>query len=716
MLLSEKTSIDRATWLKLIGPSKGVKIVTALLIVITTVTAQPSEQKVTVHRDGWGVPHIYGDSDRAVAFGFGYAQAEDRLEALLENYLTATGRRAAAFGPSEVDTDFAQHLWGHAEAARHAAPSQPPDTVDLLGAFAAGVRQYLSDYPERAPAWAFAPSGEHAIALSRYLVWRDLIARADREFARQPDPGPLDTGHTLWALSPERTVDDGAVLCADPGGPWASPLRYYEAHLHGDRTHAWGHTVVGLPVLLFGHNRTLGWGIGSAGPDAADVYEIEMRSTAASTFLYDGRVRRLALDTLRIDVRTGDALTSVTRFAQRTEYGPILHRRKAYAYRIAADGTGAIDQLYRMMVASDFASFYETLKSAQIGSRSLLYADRRGRVHYLQTAPTPIRSETQDWHLPVDGNASDADWLGWHNQNDLIQIVDPDEGWIRDIGTSPDLLTAASPAVPDRYPPYIFNATPSRDPPRSRRLAQILSGYGGFTLQEVFDLVFDTYVADAHHWQRALADAWHTEGRSETADEAYALIQSWNGHADADERGLAIYLTWREACDSQGRTIDPSRVLTRSRQSPTTAAALIAALDQAQETHRKRYGRLDIPWREIHRFRRDDRSWGLSGVAHPHAQSLRHTSVSVEGVVGYGNRGQAAPTVVLFRPDRVESYTSAPFGQSDRANSPHRWDQAEALYAQNRFRRTRFDETEHLKTKKVLHFPQDPPRSPPDKD
>jgi len=37
---------------------------------------------VTIYRDTWGVPHIYGRSERAVAFAFGYAQAEDRLEAV----------------------------------------------------------------------------------------------------------------------------------------------------------------------------------------------------------------------------------------------------------------------------------------------------------------------------------------------------------------------------------------------------------------------------------------------------------------------------------------------------------------------------------------------------------------------------------------------------------------------------------------------------------
>ena len=105
----------------------GVKV-TALLVIGTV-----SSEEVTIYRDGWGVPHVYGDTDRAVAFGYGYAQAQDRLDALLENYATSNGRLAARIGPDGVTSDFQQRLWGHREAAERElaqAPSElPPKTL-----------------------------------------------------------------------------------------------------------------------------------------------------------------------------------------------------------------------------------------------------------------------------------------------------------------------------------------------------------------------------------------------------------------------------------------------------------------------------------------------------------------------------------------------------------------------------------------------------------
>ena len=56
--------------------------------------AGPETETVTTYRDTYGVPHIYSESAEAGFYAVGYAQAEDRLEELLKNYLRATGEMA----------------------------------------------------------------------------------------------------------------------------------------------------------------------------------------------------------------------------------------------------------------------------------------------------------------------------------------------------------------------------------------------------------------------------------------------------------------------------------------------------------------------------------------------------------------------------------------------------------------------------------------------
>ena len=72
-------------------------IVTTLIILLMSlpllfIMMNREEFTVTIYRDEYGIPHIVGENEEAVMYGFGYAQAEDHLEDMIINYLTATGR------------------------------------------------------------------------------------------------------------------------------------------------------------------------------------------------------------------------------------------------------------------------------------------------------------------------------------------------------------------------------------------------------------------------------------------------------------------------------------------------------------------------------------------------------------------------------------------------------------------------------------------------
>ncbi|MFW9991851.1 MAG: penicillin acylase family protein, partial [Candidatus Odinarchaeota archaeon] len=44
-----------------------------------TVTVQGIDDEVTIIKDSWGIPHIYGNSQKDVVFALGYCHATDRL-------------------------------------------------------------------------------------------------------------------------------------------------------------------------------------------------------------------------------------------------------------------------------------------------------------------------------------------------------------------------------------------------------------------------------------------------------------------------------------------------------------------------------------------------------------------------------------------------------------------------------------------------------------
>ena len=59
---------------------------------------QKQAQNVTIIRDDWGIPHVYGKTDADAVFGVMYAQAEDDFNRVETNFLNSMGRLAEAEG------------------------------------------------------------------------------------------------------------------------------------------------------------------------------------------------------------------------------------------------------------------------------------------------------------------------------------------------------------------------------------------------------------------------------------------------------------------------------------------------------------------------------------------------------------------------------------------------------------------------------------------
>jgi acyl-homoserine-lactone acylase len=66
-------------------------------------------REVTIYRDVYGVPHVFGRTDASTVFGFAYAQAEDNFWRLEDNYISAIGRDSEVHGEATVNKDRLNH-------------------------------------------------------------------------------------------------------------------------------------------------------------------------------------------------------------------------------------------------------------------------------------------------------------------------------------------------------------------------------------------------------------------------------------------------------------------------------------------------------------------------------------------------------------------------------------------------------------------------------
>src|SRR5690606_26998318 len=121
----------------------------------------------TIERDEWGVPYIHGESDAAVAFGLGYAQAEDDFQRLEEAVMYAIGRAANLYGEVALLNDLVVRAFEIPRLAREEYAREPRERQRVWDAFVAGINHYLATHPEERPRLIGRFEPWHLFALAR---------------------------------------------------------------------------------------------------------------------------------------------------------------------------------------------------------------------------------------------------------------------------------------------------------------------------------------------------------------------------------------------------------------------------------------------------------------------------------------------------------------------------------------------------------------------
>src|SRR5262249_10871541 len=113
--------------------------------------AQKLAQSVTIYRDTYGVPHIYGPTDASCAFGFIYAQAEDNFWQIEDSYIRALGRASEVYGERTLNDDLLNHALEIPRLAMAEYERCSPRAKELCAAVADGLNYFLERNPQIKP-------------------------------------------------------------------------------------------------------------------------------------------------------------------------------------------------------------------------------------------------------------------------------------------------------------------------------------------------------------------------------------------------------------------------------------------------------------------------------------------------------------------------------------------------------------------------------------
>jgi len=348
------------------------------------VTVSGITAPVEIVRDNANVPHIFGQSDRDVYFGLGFAHAQDRMWQMIMLRRTAQGRLSEVFGAPTLNIDKVMRRFDIYTLSVQSAEALDPKTKLALEAYAAGVNARLAQIntealgrgaPEmllfNAPMAPWRPADSIAITklmgvqLSGHLEAEVIRARTSLALTDQgrlldilPDspgsgvaalpeyaalaPGvrrhaqnmPLDP-HPLspfkptalagasnaWAAAPSRSASGGTLLANDPHLGFTAPAIWYLARLELQTGGVIGGTIPGMPVVLTGRSAALGWGLTSAYLDDQDLFIEEINPENSEEYRTPDGFKAFETRASIITVKDADPVTLTLRW---TDNGPVL--------------------------------------------------------------------------------------------------------------------------------------------------------------------------------------------------------------------------------------------------------------------------------------------------------------------------------------------------------------------------------------------------------
>jgi len=700
----------------------------------TALADSPSKRTVTVFRDDWGVPHVYSDLEEDGFYGLGYAQAEDRLEGILRRFLEVRGESASVFGPQAVEEDFRNLQWMHLEEARSGFHRLEPQLQKDYRYFIAGIERYMKDNPTKVPKWA--PPLEPALPVAFFdsAAWGvnimcgiehcragGVTVALDEEQKRKI-AGGLSVASNEWVVMPWRTAGHTVIQMADSHVPFDGELRAFEFRLHAGKLALSGFSGDGLVLPVTAHNANVAWGMTMGGPDVADCYAVLVDHDNPRRYRFDGEWREMTVRRFTVQIRGG---APVTRDFEYTHHNgvpcPVVARVGDTAYVISSpymDQTGLLDeQLYRMNCSRNMGEFRQAMGLLGMFQQNIMAGSTEGHSLYVRAGRVPIRPKGyKSPGKPLPGNTSATLWRGIHPFEDLVVLEDPVSGYMTNDNISPDMMTEGRSVDASRYSAETFYDLPGFTNARGQRIIQVLSKTSAFSKDDALELALDEKWWGTKDWVEALRSTLTSrvglDHNKTTAFRQFAdRILNFDGFAHKESIGALNYLYWRmalgESSAQAGQLSDA--VTSHSDLSVVERGELIAGLETAITRLTAEHGTTEVQLGDVYRIGRGGESWPIGGVKfYPGGQEVTTLRAMLAGDpdsrgLRWVYAGQRQPVLsILTNP--IQSFTSAPYGQSDNPESSHYSDQAR-LASERRLKPTYFNKVDlmnHISSKITL--------------
>ncbi|MGI8950300.1 MAG: penicillin acylase family protein [Chitinophagaceae bacterium] len=696
---------------------------------------QSESKNVTIIRDNWGIPHVYGKTDADCVFGIMYAQCEDDFLRVEMNYIEKLGRLSEVNGEKNLYDDLLIRLVIDSSDAIKDYKNSPPWLHKLLDAFADGINYYLYKKSSVKPAllqhfepwyallWTDGSIGAiNTAGISVQEIKNFYSGNKETTKIISAPAEKMQTGSNGFAIAPSKTQSHNAILYINPHVTF-----YFRPEVQmtsDDGLDAYGAITWGQFFVYQGFNEHCGWMHTSSAVDDADLYAEKISKKKDSLFYkYDNSLKPITQKLIVLKYKSGDSIQSKIITAYFTHHGPIITERNGQWLALKAnnrDMNGLI-QSWQRTKANSFAAFKKTMDIRANATNNTVYADAEGNIAYWHGNFIPKRDKNFNWSKPVDGSTSATEWKGLHKVDETVHIYNPLNGWIQNCNSTP--FTAAGNNSPKRenYPTYM---APDGENFRSINAVRVLSGESVFTIDKIIADGYNTHLSAFEILLPALFKAVENlkaDSNYLHLQEPINVLKNWDMNSSETSVATTLAVSWGEkimpfilGSVSEDDDVYDQVEMFKYFVNTATSEKLTQLFIQTINELKNKYGDWKIAWGEISRYQRlaafpnekfDDgkASIPVGRTSSRWGEIPAFESRTFNTIKRYGTSGNSFICAVEFG-KRIKAKSLLTGGESGDSTSPHFTDQA-LMYAKGQFKDVLFYKEDVLKHAEKTYHP-----------
>lgn len=693
---------------------------------------EKQSKNITIIRDNYGVPHIYGKTDADAVFGLLYAQCEDDFKRVELNYVEKLGRLSEINGDAGLYNDLLNRLVIDTAAAIKDYAKAPAWLKKILNAYADGINYYLYKHPELKPAllsrfqpwypllWTDGSIGAISTAGISINELKKFYSGTDEAIAYESpvnyffDEEKL-TGSNGFAFSPKITESGNALLYINPH------VTFYfrpEVHINSEEgLNVYGAVTWGQPFIYQGFNEHCGWMHTSSQADISDAYiEKLTKKNNQWYYEYDGKQKPVIKKKITIKYKTTDGLSQKTFNALFTHHGPIMAKRDGQYLSLRHNNrdTKGFIQSWMRTKANSFEEFKKTMDMGANPSNNTVYADGEGNIAYWHGNFLPKRDPHYDWSKPVDGSTKATEWQGFHPVQESVHIYNPENGWLQNCNSTPYTVAGKFSPKKSSYADYL---APDGENYRGINAVRVLDLEKKYTIEKVIAAGYNTRLAAFEDLVPALLKAYDTYGNHvSNVDSLYTqlagpirILKNWDFNVAENSIATTLAIEWGEKLGLQISRTNGADIVQKTKAFVTLAApnTLLEPLLATVKNLQSRFGTWQMAWGEINRFQRisssitnnfDDNKPGLPVAFASSAWGMlpSYSSNYFPGTKKrYGVHGNSFVCAVEFG-KKIKAKSLLAGGQSGDESSKHFFDQG-VMYSKGQFKEVLFYKEDVLK-------------------